>query len=130
MRDGDGTLIVAGGLRGLGSNEPLAEVHMLPVLGTSWQPRAPMPTARGGCAYGVSYGQLVCAGGEAGSSALAVVESYDPRLDTWSTRPPLPVPRAGTPGAVVGQQLYVPGGAAALVFEPTDTLFVFGLGPL
>ena len=129
MRDDDGSLIVAGGLRGLGSNQAVADVHVLPTLGTSWQPRTPMPTARGGCAHGVSYGQLVCAGGEAGSSALAVVESYDPDLDTWTERPALPVPRAGTQGAVVGQQLYVPGGASALVFEPTDTLFVFGLPP-
>ena len=130
MRDSDGTLIVAGGLGDLGSSKPLADVDALAPLAESWQPRAAMPTPRGGCAHGVSFGELVCAGGESGSSALTVVESYDRALDTWTARSTLPVPRAGTQGAVIGQQLYVPGGAAALVFEPTDTVLVFGLAPL
>lgn len=127
MRDDDGTLIVAGGLGDLGSSRPLADVDALPPLASSWSPRAPMPTPRGGCAYGVSYGQLVCAGGESGSSALPTVESYDPDLDVWTERFALPEPRAGTQGAAIGQQLYVPGGARALVFEPLDTVHVFGL---
>ncbi len=127
MRDDDGTLIVAGGLGDLGSSRPLADVDALPPTGESWIPRAPMPTPRGGCAYGVSYGQLVCAGGESGGSALSVVESYDADLDAWMERSTLPEPRAGTKGASIGQQLYVPGGARALVFEPLDTLYVFGL---
>ena len=127
MRDGSGTLIVAGGLADLGSSRPLANVDALPPNGSTWSPRAPMPTPRGGCAYGVSYGQLVCAGGESGSSALPIVESYDADLDEWTERFSLPEPRAGTPGAAIGQQLYVPGGARALVFEPLDTVHVFGL---
>lgn len=124
MRDGDGTLFVIGGLASLDATRPLADVWALPVGATAWEPRTPMPTARGGCAYGVIRSRLVCAGGEAGAAALKTVEEYDPRTDTWATRDALPVARAGTQGAVVGQRLYVPGGSGTLRFEPTSTVLV------
>jgi hypothetical protein len=127
MRRGDGTLIVAGGLAHE-TGAPLDEVYALPLGAEAWEPRAPMPTRRGGCAYGEALGWLICAGGEAGSSALRVVEAYDPSADAWVTMlPEAPVARAGAPGAVIGQQLYVPGGAGALVFEPASTVLVFSL---
>jgi N-acetylneuraminic acid mutarotase len=125
MRMTDGTLIVAGGLSTLDASEPLAETLALPVNATAWQPRMPMPVAHGGCAYGTLGGNLICAGGEAGISALHIVESYDPYLDQWSMLPDMPTERAGTQGAVVGQRLYVPGGAHELQFIPTSTLLVF-----
>ena len=125
MRTADGTLIFAGGLEGLASTTARPEVWALPPNGTQWQPRAPMPDARGGCAYGVVFEQLICAGGEAGSGALATVERYDPINDVWSELEPMPEPRAGTQGAVVGGRLYVPGGASTLTFSPTNTLFAF-----
>jgi len=125
MRMADGTLIVAGGLASLEATSALDEVWALPVGATEWQPRAPMPTARGGCAYGELFGQLVCAGGERDSEALAVVESYDPLSDAWMVLEPMPFPRAGTQGAVIGGRLFVPGGSGSLRFEPTDTVLVF-----
>jgi N-acetylneuraminic acid mutarotase len=121
----DGTLIVAGGLATLDASEPLAETLALPLGADAWQPRAPMPIAHGGCAYGTMGGNLVCAGGEAGQSALKIVMSYDPYIDVWTMLPDMPEPRAGTQGAAVGQRLYVPGGAPELNFIPTSTLFVF-----
>lgn len=126
IRIADGTLIVAGGLAGP-TGAPLAEVYALPLGAAAWEPRRPMPTPRGGCAYGAALGWLICAGGEAGSSALRAVEAYDPIADAWMTLPELPVARAGAPGAVVGQQLYVPGGSGSLAFEPTRTLLIFSL---
>jgi N-acetylneuraminic acid mutarotase len=126
MRMGDGTLIVAGGLAHE-TGAPLAEVYALPFGGAAWEPRRPMPTARGGCAYGVALGRLICAGGEAGSSALRVVEAYDPIGDEWISLPEAPVARAGAQGAVIGQQLYIPGGAGALVFEPESSVLIFSL---
>lgn len=125
MRMADGTLIVAGGLASLDATSALDEVWALPVGATEWQPRAPMPTPRGGCAYGEVFGQLVCAGGERGSEALSAVESYNPLSDVWTVLEPMPFPRAGTQGAVIGGRLYVPGGSGSLQFEPTDTVLVF-----
>jgi hypothetical protein len=83
------------------------------------------PNARGGCAYGVVLGQLVCAGGEAGQAARKVVESYDPYNDVWRAGEPMPVERGGAQGAAIGGRLFVPGGAAAFTLEPTDTLYVY-----
>ncbi len=136
MRTYDGTFIIAGGLGDLTTSRPLGDVYALrfpPVDGEApmWTLREPMPTARGGCAYGVAFGHLICAGGEAGLEALDVVEIYDPIPNDvapggrWFTHDPIPEPRAGARGAVVANQLYIPGGSATLAFEPTDSLFVF-----
>lgn len=129
MRMQDGTLIVAGGI---GDAGPLGDVWALPpAIGTAerrWELRSPMPTARGGCAAGAIYGQLVCAGGEARAGVLDVVESYDPTLDAWTTTyPAMPAPRAGAPGAVVGQRLFVVGGSGSFAFAPESTVYVFSL---
>jgi non-specific serine/threonine protein kinase len=128
MREYDGTFVVAGGSGAAGA---LNGTLQLPMDATEWNVMTPMQEARTGCAYGVAFGQLVCAGGDDGTRALATVESYDPRLDregregAWTQRPAMPEARAGSRGAVVGQRLYVPGGSASLMFQPTDTLFVF-----
>ncbi len=129
MRVEDGTLIVAGGIGALG--QPLGDVYALTLQITPdppvWQIREPMPTARGGCAYGTVFGQLVCAGGESGATALRVVEMYDPTLNTWTPLPDMPLERAGASGAVASHRLHVVGGSQTLMFEPTSSLFVFNL---
>jgi Kelch motif len=133
MRMADGTLIVAGGLESFDSSQPRGEVWALPPPGApkrEWQPRTAMHQpedrdTRGGCAYGVVLGELVCAGGEGGQAARKVVESYEPYTDVWTVREPMPVERAGAQGAAIGGRLYVPGGAGALTLDPTDTLYVY-----
>jgi hypothetical protein len=95
-----------------------------------WVPRTAMHQpgeldTRGGCAYGVVLGQLVCAGGESGLAARAVVESYDPYEDVWTPREAMPIDRAGAQGAAIGGRLFIPGGAASLMSDPTDTLYVY-----
>lgn len=121
----DGTLVLAGGLGGLFADTFAGDVFLLPPGGTQWQTGSAMPDPRGGCAYGVVQLQLVCAGGEAGTSALTYTESYDPATDTWTEDPLMPLPTAGTQGAAIGARLFVPGGARALQFEPTATLFIY-----
>jgi hypothetical protein len=121
----DGSLIVAGGLATLASTSARQEVWRLDTGAPTWRALAPLPTARGGCAYGTVGAHLICAGGESGGGALAVVEAYDVASDTWTARAAMPDPRAGTQGAAFGARLYVPGGARQLAFEPLDTLLVF-----
>jgi len=133
MRMLDGTLIVAGGLASLDASAPEGEVWALPPPGAAsrtWQPRAAMqaptdPALRGGCAYGVVLGELVCAGGEGGQAASTVVEGYDPYLDQWTMHESMPFARAGVQGAALGGRLFVPGGAATLALDPTDTLYIY-----
>jgi hypothetical protein len=122
----DGTLIVAGGLADR-AGAPLGDVHALPLGGAAWEPRRPMPAPRGGCAHGQALGWLLCAGGQAGSSALRAVEAYDPIADAWTSLPELPVARAGAQGAVIGQQLYIAGGTGPLPSEPTSEVLIFSL---
>jgi hypothetical protein len=125
----DGTLVVAGGLAGLTSDTAAQDTYLLPLsaqlAGGMWLTAAMMPRAHGGCAYGVVQGQLVCAGGEAGTSALPYVDGFDLNNEVWAELPPMPVTNAGTQGAAVGERLFVPGGARLLQFEPTDTVYVF-----
>ena len=125
MRRVDGTFVVTGGLATLDSNTQAGDTWQLEPLGTMWVPKTPMPNPRGGCAYGVVQGQLICAGGEAGPSAYKTVESYDPLADTWTELEDMPDNRAGTQGAAIGTKFYVPGGARELVFEPQQQLFVY-----
>lgn len=125
MRMVDGTLLVAGGLATLDATQPYGDVLELGQGASTWEPRAGrMEVPRGGCAFGDIFGQLVCAGGEAGGAALGVTESYDPLTDTWMRLPDMPARRAGARGAVIGGRLHVVGGAARLVFEPTSTVYV------
>jgi hypothetical protein len=133
MRMLDGTLIVAGGLASLDASAPQGEVWALSPPGTAtrtWQPRAAMqpptdPALRGGCAYGVVLGELVCAGGEAGQAASTVALGYDPYLDHWTMHESMPVARAGAAGAALGGRLFVPGGAVTPTLDPTDTLYIY-----
>ena len=125
MRMADGTLIAAGGLATLDAFSAATDVWALPIGATEWQPRASMPTRRGGCAYGVLRGELVCAGGEVDQAALSTVESYDAILDVWTARATMPAATAGTQGAVIANRLYVPGGSRTLNFQPESSLYVF-----
>lgn len=129
MRRSDGAFVVAGGLATLTSDSAVAAVYQL-APGQAWQATMPLPEARGGCAAGVILGQLVCAGGEAGTSALTYTELYDPYNDAWMTSELMPAPTAGTQGTAIGDRLFVPGGSRtvpsfAQSFAPTDTLYIF-----
>jgi N-acetylneuraminic acid mutarotase len=123
IRRDDGTFVLAGGLSDLSFGMPLGDTYLLPPGATVWELAEPMPTPRGGCAYGAIYASLICAGGEAGDAALDVVELFNSFDNTWTELEPIPEPRAGARGTVVANRLYVPGGSPTLEFTPTNTLF-------
>lgn len=131
MRREDNTLIVAGGFADAAGSEPRSEVWALPpalrVEDRTWKPRMPMPGdagARGGCAYGVVLGELVCAGGEGRGGARAEVASYDATRDAWTVREAMPIARVSAQGAAIGGRVYVVGGGVARG-EPSDALYVY-----
>ncbi|MFN0253470.1 MAG: hypothetical protein ACKV2T_41765 [Kofleriaceae bacterium] len=107
----------------------MPDVWALPPGGAEWLPRAPMLNARGGCAYGVVFEQLLCAGGagprDPDGEVLRTAERYDPVNDVWSQLEDMPEARTGSRGAVVGGRLFIPGGAPTLTFSPTNTLYAF-----
>ncbi|MEO8554495.1 MAG: kelch repeat-containing protein [Kofleriaceae bacterium] len=125
MRRVDGGFAVVGGLSGLASDTAQSDVYLLPTGASAWTNGVAMPEQRGGCAHGVIQSKLICAGGEAGTSALDYTQAYDPIENLWSDLDAMPERTAGTLGAVVGQRMFIPGGARHLVFEPTDTLYIF-----
>jgi hypothetical protein len=150
MRTNAGALVVAGGLATLASSSAAADVWQLPMGATAWQAKTQMPVERGGCAYGTLQSPasptplLACAGGEAGTSALPYMQTYDPVNDMWACAASdvlpgcttacaiadLPMPTAGTPGAAIDGRLYVPGGSRTLPtlttgFAPVDTVYVY-----
>lgn len=129
LRRIDGTFAVVGGLAGLASDTAEADVYVLPTgqqqASGTWTAGLAMPVQRGGCAFGMIGGKMICAGGEAGTSALSYTQGYDPIENTWTDFELMPMATAGTLGAAIGQRLYVPGGARELIFEPTNTLYIF-----
>ncbi len=131
LRRSDGTFAVAGGLAGLTPDTAADDVFVLApnaqIPSGMWTAGMVMPTARGSCAYGAIEDQLLCAGGEAGTSALTDTQGYASINDAWSSYGAMPVARTGTPGAAIGTQLFVPGGSPDLTVAPTNTLLVFSL---
>lgn len=127
MRDEDGTFVIAGGT---GPQGPLGDAHALSPFGV-WSLRAPMNQPHGGCAYGLVYGNLVCAGGETVVNGAVVpsrvVEVYDSTLDEWTVTAEMPADRGGASGAVVASRLYVVGGSESIALEPTATLYELDL---
>jgi N-acetylneuraminic acid mutarotase len=76
-----------------------------------WEPRAPLPSARGASGVGVVNGKLVLVGGW-GSGRKLVDSSaiYDPATNRWSTVAPIPTPRDHLTAAAVGGIVYAIGG--------------------
>jgi N-acetylneuraminic acid mutarotase len=97
--------------------------------GGAWTARAPMLTARSGCAAGVVGGKIVVVGGEGSPTAPLGVfpetEAYDPAHDAWTALEPMRTPRHGTGAAGVGDVLIVPGGADRLAFGAVATVEAF-----
>lgn len=90
----------------------------------SWVPRAPMLTARAGCAGAVLGSGILVAGGEGNpsdpiSGMFSEHEVYDAALDQWFSLEPMLTPRHGTGGATVGNTFFVPGGAVRQGFAAT-----------
>jgi hypothetical protein len=146
MRRLDGAFVLVGGMSGLYADSAVDDAWLLApdqmTAAGHWVSMPPtsiplhdngLSSARGGCAYGVIQGRLVCAGGEGGQAAFHLVQSYDPVIDTWYLDADLPADRAGTQGAAIGQRLFVPGGSAtiwSLVQAPTPTSTLYIYAPL
>jgi hypothetical protein len=136
-RRSDGTFVVAGGLAGLTPDTSVDTVYTLAPNAAAWvgppmtmsipTHGAALSSARGGCAYGVIAGQLVCAGGEGGQAAFHLVQSYNALTNVWTQNCDMPDDRAGTQGAAIGERLFVPGGSHTLppVYEPLDSMVVY-----
>jgi len=91
----------------------ISDVDVYDILAKVWNTPTQLPTAR--AAAGISYigGELVVAGGETitSSTALRVVEAYNPLFNTWSTKPPLNLGRHGTQMISYRGKLYLCAGA-------------------
>lgn len=72
-----------------------------------------MPVPSGSLGAAVVNGQLVAVGGEAPTSVITDVQSYNLTTKVWAKLAPLPTPRHGLGVTAVGHTLYAVGGARA-----------------
>ncbi len=92
-----------------------------------WEPRAPMPTARGGLAVAVHDGKAYAMGGSVLPAYMqkgpypeflhggfhvnvATVEVYDPARDQWMTKAPMPTARNHFIAETLNGRIYAVGG--------------------
>jgi N-acetylneuraminic acid mutarotase len=123
-------IIIAGGrAQGIGGFQP--GTWAFDPVAQSYEPRAPLLTARGGVAGSVLGGKLYIFGGEGNamdpSGVFVEVEAYDPVTDRWESLPDMLLPRHGLAAATLGERIYLPGGASQQGFGAEDTNTVFFL---
>jgi hypothetical protein len=99
--------------------------------GSSWTPRANMPTSRFASGAGVINNQIhvfggatIPLGGATIPHEVSTDEVYDPTADTWSTAPSMPTARFGLGSAVANNHLYAIGGLLGGI-ATVDHLFVY-----
>jgi N-acetylneuraminic acid mutarotase len=92
---------------------------------STWTPRAPMPTARGGGATAVIDNKIYIAGGGPPQGNDFAV--YEPDADRWTTLPDLPTQRNHLVVAAIDGKVYVVGGrfGAGFSSELTNVLEIF-----
>jgi N-acetylneuraminic acid mutarotase len=71
----------------------------------TWEPRTPMPTARGGIAAAVLEGKIYVFGGEGQGTVFGEVEVYDPQQNSWRRCTPMPTPRHGLGAVAIGGRI-------------------------
>ncbi|MEK7475423.1 MAG: kelch repeat-containing protein [Candidatus Coatesbacteria bacterium] len=76
-----------------------------------WTVRAPMASARRGCALVALNGSLYAIGGRSGTTYLASVERYDLATGVWISCSAMTTARYGVAAAAVGGTIYAVGGA-------------------
>jgi Kelch motif len=111
----DGALHYVGGF--LPDRDTAVGTQWRLVLGTTtWEPRAPLPMARGHLASAVLGGKLYAIGGQIRHDTwprdLDAVDVYDPARDAWSAVASLPTPRSHCEAAtfVDHERIVVAGG--------------------
>jgi N-acetylneuraminic acid mutarotase len=114
----DGKIYVIGGRTGhafilSATNTDVVEEYN-PVTNLWSPPKARMPTARSGGAWGTDGHRIYAAGGEVTTETLVgafrAVEAYEPATNTWTELPSMPMPRHGVAGAVIGSRFHLVSG--------------------
>jgi N-acetylneuraminic acid mutarotase len=104
----------------------------------SWNPIAPMPTARFALATATGPdGRIYALGGDTNISAPTVVptvEAYDPETDSWSSVAPMPTARRFLAAVALDGQIYALGGGppfrnAVERYDPETNTWT-SLGPM
>lgn len=115
-------VVVLGVLWATGMFNRLAQ----PTTGTApqrWLPREPMSMARAGFAVASFDDLIYVAGGEASSGVVALLERYDPGMQTWTSLSQKPTPVTDVKAVVIGGKLYIPGGRRSRPLDDITTAF-------
>jgi N-acetylneuraminic acid mutarotase len=94
--------------------EPLDSVWEWNEARAAWEPRAPMPTARGALAVAVLDGRIHALGG-AQRDPLNAHEVYDPATNTWKTANAMPTARDHLAAAAFRGRVWALGGRSSFL---------------
>jgi N-acetylneuraminic acid mutarotase len=83
----------------------------------AWEPRAPMPTARGGLAVAVLGGRVHALGGSSGDGVSRAHEVYDPATNRWSRANAMPTARDHLAAVAFQNRVWALGGRTSFVGE-------------
>jgi hypothetical protein len=82
-----------------------------------------MSSARAGFAIASFDDLIYVAGGEASSGVVALLERYDPGMQTWTSLSKKPTPVTDVKAVVIGGKLYIPGGRRSRPLDDITTAF-------
>lgn len=98
-----------------------ADVYRYDNATTSWQPVAPLPSARNAVTAGVVDGQIVVSGGWVASGTSAETFVYDPSADSWTQVADNPSAVSAAGQAVLDGRLYSVGGCTTSACTPMSS---------
>ena len=118
---------LGGRLAGIDTN--LRTLEVLDPRTRRWRELPPIPHGRGGTGAAAVGTELVSAGGEEPSGAIASVYAYSTQTQEWRRLPDLPTPRHGVGVASLGRRFYVIAGGPRPGLFVSDANEVLTLDP-
>ena len=98
-----------------------------PATDATWMTRAPMPSGRdrGAAVTDIIDGKIYVAGGFRSFQASALLDVYDPAMNTWTPLADLPATRDHACGAAIGGQLHFVGGRTVDTGSPRPDVWSY-----
>jgi N-acetylneuraminic acid mutarotase len=113
---GDRLFVIGGFTGGRMRWTPVDTIYEFVARREAWEPRAAMPTARGGLAVAVLAGRIHALGGS-GQSVSNAHEVYDPATNRWTRLNPMPTARDHLAAVAFEGRVWALGGRTSFMGE-------------